>query len=84
VIGPVTIEAPDGRRVTVQEQPGRGWRCCAADDVPHHYLPLHGSLRAALAEALPGVGPDDPWLRTTLLRLAPQELVEQASPERRR
>ena len=80
---PVTIEAPDGRRVTVQEQPGRDWRCCAADDVPHDYLPLHSSLGAALAEALPGVGPDDPWLRTTLLRLAPQELVEKAPPERR-
>ena len=43
----VTLEAPDGRRVTVQEQPERGWRCCAADDVPHHYLPLHHTLRAA-------------------------------------
>ena len=79
----VTLEAPDGRRVTVQEQPERGWRCCAADDAPHHYLPLHRSLRAALTEALPGLGPDDPWLRATLLRLAPQELVGAAATERR-
>jgi hypothetical protein len=76
----VTLEAPGGRRVTVQEQPERGWRCCAADDAPHHYLPLHRSLRAALTEALPGLRPDDPWLRATLLRLAPQELAGEAPP----
>ena len=56
----VTLEAPDGRRVTVQEQPERGWRCCAADDVPHHYLPLHHTLRAALTEALRGSPPTTP------------------------
>lgn len=74
--GTLTLTTPDGRAVTLQEHPGRGWRCCEVTEAPHYYVPLHGSLRAALTEALPGLADDDPWLVATLCRLAPQELLE--------
>lgn len=73
--GTLTLTSPDGREVTLREDPGRGWRCCPVSDAPHYYIPLYPSLRDALTEAVPGLAQDDPWLVETLCRLAPQELV---------
>jgi hypothetical protein len=72
--GPMELEGPDGKALTLQRLPGRGWRCCSAEDTPHYLVAAQPSLRDALTEALPGLAEDDPWLVGTLQRLAPEEL----------
>ena len=45
-----TVTARNGVRLTLQELPGRGWRCCRMDHAPHTYVPSHRTLRAALLD----------------------------------
>jgi len=74
MFGPLTVEAPDGSCLTIQEVAGRGWRCCSDSRAPHYHVPLYATLRGALTDCVPGLEDDDAWLVDTLLRLSPAEV----------
>ena len=71
--GPLTLAAPGGALLTIEQVPGRGWRCCPQEAAQETCVPLYATLRGALVDCVPDLAEDDPWLRETIARLAPGE-----------